>query len=409
MSSAGAGDDQVTVEGDQDQVDGGGGNDLLLSTDATGAATLRGGDGDDQILGTRHADRLFGGGGQDTLRGDAGADGLSGGDGTDTVSYADHDQRVVVTVGGGAGDGAAGEGDDVAGDVERVDGTTDDDLLVAGPAGTVLNGSDGDDRLSASTGSDVLLGAAGRDVLDAGPQGGPTVFDGGADVDELTYAQRTSATTIDVSSRQSNSGAAGEGDRIADAIENVVGGTAGDLVIGAIGTAHRVAAGGGDDTIRVDDLSPQAPDAGADSVRCDAGRDTVVADSFDSIAVACERVTVGSYLRRPEMIFATRTADRVVVAKNAMRSTVRVGCDAQTAGYCATTVLLRDPGKKNRNFARRVIRIQAGKTVTVRVPTIDRRRARTLAKRKSVLVVVAARDEFGKGSIAKRTVKIKRG
>lgn len=70
---------------------GGGGNDLIvveqtaLAAQFGAANILRGGRGDDDLSGYKHADNLFGDSGNDTLKGSGGADVLSGGPGDDVL------------------------------------------------------------------------------------------------------------------------------------------------------------------------------------------------------------------------------------------------------------------------------------------------------------------------------------
>lgn len=405
-TSGGAGNDQIALSGAAGgEVSGDDGDDTLDATDAVGPVALDGGAGQDSVLGSPAADRLQGGAGDDVLTGAGAADALAGGDGFDRVAYGD-DGAVTVTVGAGADDGRPGEGDDVQGDLEQVDGTSDDDTLVAGPGGTILNGLGGDDHLVGGPGADQLLGGPGLDRLEGGAGTAPDAFLGGPDADQVSYVGRAEPLTIDQSSREPVSGAAGEGDRFLDAVENVVGGTAGDRIVGQPGIAHRIDAGAGDDTVVVRELLTQRSDTAADGVTCGAGSDTVESDRFDVVAVSCERVTVDAFLRRPEMVFGVG-AQRVRVGRGGRSASVRVGCDARTRGYCATRVLLRDPGAK-KHLARREIRIMPGKTLTVRLQA-PKNRASKLRKRSKVLVVVAARDKVGRGSIAKVLMKTKKG
>ena len=65
------------------------------------------------------------------------------GTGADSVSYSGRSGNVTVTLGGGADDGEAGEGDDVGTDAEQADGGNGNDVLVANNLGNTLNGGRG--------------------------------------------------------------------------------------------------------------------------------------------------------------------------------------------------------------------------------------------------------------------------
>ena len=97
--------------GGSDTINGRGGSDII---DA--------GAGVDRILGSSGSDTLIGASSSDTLLGGIGADKLIGGDGRDVVSYADHTSNVWAIIDGERNDGAAGEGDLNARDVENLAG-----------------------------------------------------------------------------------------------------------------------------------------------------------------------------------------------------------------------------------------------------------------------------------------------
>jgi Ca2+-binding RTX toxin-like protein len=141
---------------------GNGGNDMLLAS--TGRSDLLGGTGNDQLLG---------GNGTDFLQGGPGADFLSGGDGLDEVNYGG-DAPLRLSIGDGANDGAAGEGDDIRSDVESLTGGQGDDVLI---------GDDGRNRLIAYGGQDVLRGEGGPDRLYGWDDGDE--LDPGAGLDQV--------------------------------------------------------------------------------------------------------------------------------------------------------------------------------------------------------------------------------
>ena len=128
----GQGSAAENVDVDIEVVIGGAGIDTLIG----GAAPniLKGGAGDDSLSGGGGDDELDGEGGNDSLVGGPGADILSGGGGTaDVVDYFGGSVGVTVTMGAGADDGTPGEGDNVLGDVEILQGTSHDDALTGGP------------------------------------------------------------------------------------------------------------------------------------------------------------------------------------------------------------------------------------------------------------------------------------
>jgi Ca2+-binding RTX toxin-like protein len=142
-----------------DTLNGGGGNDRLdfpcvnpQEDQTPGADWLSGGPGDDQLNGGPAGAPLEG-------------DKLFGGDGTDTADYSLRVARLTITLDGLADDGEAGEGDNVAADVENVIGGSDRDVLVGSGAANVLDGRGADDQLFGRGGNDRLEGGAGNDTL----------------------------------------------------------------------------------------------------------------------------------------------------------------------------------------------------------------------------------------------------
>jgi Ca2+-binding RTX toxin-like protein len=416
----GEGADRLVTGGSGSIALGGPGADQLDGADTTGPTTLEGGPGADGLVGGDHADvlrggddddrldggpgtnRLEGGAGQDVLVAGAAASAgevLSGGEGLDAVTYENAAVGVRVSVGTGADDGPAGDGDDVLGDVERVEGSDGDDVLAAGPGGTALFGAEGDDRLLGGAARDELVGGPGDDRLDGGPGIVRDIFEGGADEDEITYGSRSAPLSIDMGFRGAASGEPGEGDLYRDAIERVVGGSGNDRIKGQSGVRHVIAAGAGNDVVRVRE-APGAPgDAVGDSVRCQEGDDRVEGDRFDTMGGDCERVLEDLNLISALTVFPAKP--RVNVSRDGRRLGVRIGCDRETLGYCSTKVVVRRPGG-TRPFARvERVRILPGRYRTVRLKAANRRAAASLVRTKRVLVVVVVRDRIGRGTIAK--------
>ena len=131
------------------------------------AEVLEGGDGPDSLTGSAAGERLIGGGGDDTLRGLAGADVLEGGAGSDRADYADRGAPVTATLDGTGGDGEAGEGDTIAGDVENATGGSGADRIVGSGGANDLVGGGGNDNLTGLSGPDRLDAGDGDDTLDS--------------------------------------------------------------------------------------------------------------------------------------------------------------------------------------------------------------------------------------------------
>ncbi len=155
---------------------------------ACGDDAVDAGPGDDTVLGGTGSDRLDGGAGHNVLVGGpgddvfttaadgpaVGTDDMRGEGGVDTVDYGRRVTPVRVELDAEADDGAAGEGDLVNTDVERVVGGAAADELRAGTVAAELVGGPG---------SDLLAGGPGRDLLD--------LRDGGlADAIELCGPER---------------------------------------------------------------------------------------------------------------------------------------------------------------------------------------------------------------------------
>lgn len=270
-------------------IEGGAGNDRL--TTPLSGGTLKGGAGDDILTGRD---------GQDVLIGGAGSDHITGGAGVDTTSYADHLRGVKVSLDAEANDGEPGERDNVAADIEVVEGTSHDDYLLAGStslnaqAGSgndtliggkvddVLDGGTGNDRivgaggndlLSGSQGNDTILGGAGKDqlygeggndLLDGGM--GADLLSGGLGVDTADYRTRRATVKVSLGAGRWDDGQAREKDHVSGDVENVFGGRGNDTLLGS-SAANLLRGGPGRDRI--------VGGAGRDRFFGDAGNDVI--------------------------------------------------------------------------------------------------------------------------------------
>src|SRR5215207_608331 len=324
-------------------IDGGGGRDWIAGGDKND--TLSGGPADDMLVGGDGGDVLSGDAGNDVIDGGQGgdtilaggqkglgADKLAGGPGVDTADYNGTLTGVTVSANGNAGDGAPGENDNVATDVENLYGTAygdtlrgsdgagtvygrdgvdylygndGDDTLIGGNQGDFLfagagddqvYGSAGDDQLKGDGGQDKLYGSTGVDKLDGGKDGdflyggdaadmlyggggsfddqldgglGADKLDGGpGEGDSVSYANRTNAVTADLTGSAGDDGETGEGDTIVGTVERLFGGTGDDKLTGN-GNLNVITGGKGNDTIDV-------RGAGDDEAFGDDGDDTIL-------------------------------------------------------------------------------------------------------------------------------------
>ena len=161
------------------------GDDVEDVRGGVGADTITGNASDNDLVGDEGDDTLSGGGGDDTLDGgdgddhlhgdggndyfaeldDSGADTMDGGTGVDTVDYYHRGLGVNVSLDGVADDGNTNEHDNVADDVETVNGTDQDDTMLGGEGPNTFRGFFGNDHLAGAGGDDVLTGGPGNDTL----------------------------------------------------------------------------------------------------------------------------------------------------------------------------------------------------------------------------------------------------
>ena len=180
----------------------------------------------------------------------------------------------------------------------EVTGTPFNDNLTGSGGADVISGGGGVDQISGGGGADALSGGADNDTL-AGGDGddvlmggaGNDGLDGGANSDTASYADRTAAVTINLTD-PGGDGAAGEADTLTT-VENLVGGSGDDTLIG---------------------------DAGANSIQGGDGRDIVIGgtDPTDSTP-ARATTTCGPGMSRP----TPWTVEPAPTRRNSMTSTSR--------------------------------------------------------------------------------------
>jgi Ca2+-binding RTX toxin-like protein len=290
-------------------IEGGGDNDqLLMNNDRFVADDLSGQDGSDTLLGGGGADKVDGGSGTDFLDGGPGADTInagedgdtiavpvdgdviSGGPGADRIAFGPNNDRI--TLDGLANDGTPGQGANLSGDVETIEGAEGADTIVGDANASTFRGGPG---------ADTLDGRTGPDTLEGGPDGDD--LRGGVDVDRVSYPE--DAAQIVTLNDLADDGAAGERDNVHSDVENIAAGPGNDTVIGSA-AANTLDGGAGDDELRGgggldtllggpgdDDI--HARDGLKDSVDCGPGGGSATVDTIDTV-VGCTHVEVSDTL-----------------------------------------------------------------------------------------------------------------
>ncbi len=306
--NGGEGNDQLDAWGVADmnvifEIDGGAGNDKIYLTDpgntgnyAAGAATISGGDGDDEI---------YGGSGNDVIHGDKGVDEIHGGVGDDlafgdagtvrkdsvvvTVGLTDSDDELYgdagndILIGGGGSDTMKGGGDNdlIIGDGATIIFTAADKIkanigvvkytqrdqngvkdFLWGEAGLdTIYGGYGDDEIHGGAEADTIFGEAGQDEI-YGDAGNDFIYgDAGAPIDvntNGTFDLYDQFSRLDLT-YEVKLGSGGEADTI-------YGGAGDDTIFGAGGN-EEVHGDAGNDTI--------FGGSGVDTLYGDAGNDTI--------------------------------------------------------------------------------------------------------------------------------------
>jgi serralysin len=182
-----------TLWGDSgaDKIYGLGGKDQLVGHD--GNDMISGGDGDDWVQGEVGNDAVYGGNGNDHFPEDEGHDKIYGGAGNDSVlmsqfkvgtdndyfsggpgdrdaiSYIHYSKGITADADGAKGDdGAKGEKDTIATDVEEIQGGAGADRIYGTARADYLYGWGGNDLIYGYGGDDLVHGEAGQDRLYGG-------------------------------------------------------------------------------------------------------------------------------------------------------------------------------------------------------------------------------------------------
>lgn len=259
---------------------------------------LRGGFSDDLLIGDLGANALDGAAGDDSLDGRAGDDTLIGGPDSvnanprgDTAEYSSRVQGLQASL--ATGQATLGSEQDTLSGIEN---------LTGGSAADTLEGNASTNVLRGGPAGDTLRGLDGSDLLSPGPGVVSDTIEGGAGTDTLDYSDRSENLVVDLLDAQGagGQGAQGEEDLVAT-IENVIGGSGNDVLIGDQ-LANSLLGGGGNDLVDggagSDDLFGndgadriEARDGESDDVSCGAAADVAIVDAAgDSIDPGCEGI-----------------------------------------------------------------------------------------------------------------------
>ncbi|HEX3669623.1 MAG TPA: calcium-binding protein [Acidimicrobiia bacterium] len=414
-----AGNDTLTGGSLNDRLSGSGGNDV--ESGGAGSDLFDGGAGTDVMNGDAGNDQFLAGTGAD------GPDVINGGPGADEANYSSRVADLSLSLDGVANDGEAGEGDNVAPDVEEllaglgndtvtgnsgfnelldfsggnntVSGLGGNDLITTQSGNDALSGGPGNDRLSPGAGQDSVSGDEGDDTI-LNNDGQPDALSGGPGTDLLDDSGEQSSVSVTLDG-VANDGIAGENDNAMADVEDVDGSSAADTLVGN-GSANELDGGDGNDVIRGlggddgldggrgDDSLDGGPgtdllsgDSGADALRtrdgsadessCGAGVDTVLADQLDPLRPDCEQASTG-------LAFETKQAKVAPSGK----AKVKLACPAVEGIACDGTLVLRRAARKGK-LARAKVSIPSGKTRAVKLKVKGLGAKRTAATAKATM------------------------
>jgi Ca2+-binding RTX toxin-like protein len=225
--------------------------------------TTIGGDGAASLIGTASNDTLQGNGGADTLEGRGGADRLDGGSGMDIASYAGAPTGLRASLGNP--------------EVNTGDAAGDSYISIEG-----LIGSAYDDDLRGNDGANTIAGGLGNDTLSGGL--GADTLAGGAGFDWADYSAASSALSVSLSNPALNMGFAA-GDDLRE-IEGLIGSSFDDTLIGAAAGEYLIG-GGGRDLL--------CGEGGADTLDGGDGNDTLMGGSGNDSLIGGAGMDWASY------------------------------------------------------------------------------------------------------------------
>ena len=200
----------------RDKIYGNEENNLLNGME--GDDEIYGGKGDDIIIAITGDNKLYGEEGDDTIVVGTGSNYIDGGDGEDTLSYKLSPSKIKIDMNEGKGSGSLIH-ESIFVNIENVVGSKFDDEIIGNDRDNKLFGSDGDDKIYGGAGNDHIEGGKGADILD-----------GGEGIDTIMFAKSPEGVIVDLEEGVGKNGDA-EGDSYQN-IENVIGSKFADHIIG---------------------------------------------------------------------------------------------------------------------------------------------------------------------------------
>jgi Ca2+-binding RTX toxin-like protein len=229
---------------------------------------LLGGAGNDSLDGGTGNDSLDGGSGNDTLNGGIGDDYLIGGTNIDWADYSAAPSGLNLNLSTSiAADGSGGV--DTLSQIENVMGTAYADAMVGDTADNRLVGGAGDDTLQGGQGSDTLEGGAGNDWA--------------------VYSENNLSVTVDLEAGTATGNA---GSDMLSSIENVMGGSSNDYLLGDA-QANILNGGLGNDTLNGGaGNNTLIGGGGADLIVGGAGNDSIVTSAGSQVIAGAGNDTI---------------------------------------------------------------------------------------------------------------------
>ena len=150
---------------------------------------------------------------------------------------------------------------------------------------TILAGNAGNDTITGGPGNDIINGNDNNDVLDGGA-GNDELTGGASGFDTANYSTRTSPLLITMGSG-ANDGqlSIAEADNVTATIDEVIGGSANDTIIGSANADYMGGGGGNDSMVGGEGNDQQTGSAGSDKFFGEGGNDTQIAQNNDQDTV----------------------------------------------------------------------------------------------------------------------------